>query len=557
MRKATAFSLFILFNLVAYTAFSQTLESKIDLLYQVPEGAPGFSIAVFKGNQILMEEQYGTAHLDHDVPVTAKTVFDIGSIAKQFTAASILLLEAEGKLSLEDPVYQYIEDLPRYKKGDPTIEHLLNQTSGIKEVDDFLEVVDVFWRDYINHSMLLNIITKVDELRFTPGEYFNYTNANYILLASIIEEVSGMSYESYLHKAIFEPLSMQNTLVNTDAYRTIKNRAIGYIEDEQEYYKSHYYGLLYKGDGQIITNPRDMFQWHLGIKNATIGSPELWKRMQTKAKLNNGTEINYGLGVEFETHNGYEAHGFDGMITSGFVSKYLYFPKLDIAFFTTQNTFDWDFKERFFQLVDLYVPESENEQPTVAETTPEVSATDLKRYEGTYLFYRSDEERKANTIQLKDGALRAYTLDGYEIAKLIPAGDHRFYFGEDKDAILEFNLEGKTKEYTYDDFENEAPWVFHEYEPHEHSPEELKEFEGDYFNNDFQISKKLVMKDDVLYYYYRNGASKQRMGSLSKNLLEISISPIQFIRNRQGQITGFDIMGLVFEKIQTKKDAPK
>ncbi|MEO0505794.1 MAG: serine hydrolase domain-containing protein [Bacteroidota bacterium] len=549
MRKATAFTLFVLFNLVAYTAFSQTLESKIDLLYQVPEGAPGFSIAVFKGNQILMEKQYGNAHLDHDVPVTAETVFDIGSIAKQFTAAAIMLLEAEGKLSLSEPAHKYIKELPRYEKGDPTIEHLLNQTSGIKEVEDFLEVVDVFWRDYISHSMLLNIITKVDKLRFAPGEYFNYTNANYILLASIIEEVSDMSYESYLHKAIFEPLSMQNTLVNTDAYRTIKNRAIGYIEDEQEYYKSHYYGLLYKGDGQIITNPRDMFQWHLGIKNATIGSPELWKRMQTKAKLNNGTEINYGLGVEFETHNGHEAHGFDGMITSGFVSKYLYFPELDMAFFTTQNTFDWDFKERFFELVDLYVPKTEKKQPNNAETIQEISSDDLQRYEGTYLFYRSDEERKANTIQLKDGALYAYTLDGYEIAKLIPAGDHRFYFGEDKDAILEFNLEGKTKQYTYDDFENEAPWVFQEYEPYEHSLEELKEFEGLYFNADFQIGKKLVVEDDVLFYYYRNGASKQRMGSLSKDLLEISISPIQFTRNEQGKVTSLEIMGLMFEKM--------
>ncbi|MEO1485427.1 MAG: serine hydrolase domain-containing protein [Bacteroidota bacterium] len=549
MRLARFLILVVTGCLLATSAISQDLDSKIDLLYQVPDGAPGFSIAVFKGNQILMEKQYGTAHLDHDVPVTAETVFDIGSIAKQFTAAAILLLEAEGKLSLKDPAYQYIENLPRYKKGDPTIEHLLNQTSGIKEVDDFLEVVDVFWRDYISHSMLLNIITKVDELRFAPGAYFNYTNANYILLASIIEEVSGMSYESYLYKAIFEPLGMKNTLVNTDAYRTIKNRAIGYIEDEQVYYKSHYYGLLYKGDGQIITNPRDMFQWHLGIKNATIGSPELWKRMQTKAKLNNGTEINYGLGVEFETHNGYEAHGFDGMITSGFVSKYLNFPELDMAFFTTQNTFDWDFKERFFRLVDLYIPEKKTVQTTIDSVEKAFTTTDLQRYEGTYLFYRSDEDRKANTIKVKDGDLYAYTLDDEEIAKLIPESKNRFYFGEDRDAILEFNLEGETKQYTYDDFENEVPWVFREFEPYEHSVEELKEFEGHYFNKDFQISKKLQLEDDVLFYYYRNGASKQRMGSLSKDLLEISISPIPFIRNIEGQITGFKIMGLVFKKI--------
>ena len=99
----------------------------------------------------------------------------------------------------------------------------------------------------------------------------------------------------------------------------------------EHFYKTHQYGLYFAGDGQIITNPKDMFQWHQNIKNSTIGTPEIWKKMFTKAKLNDGTIINFGLGVEFETHNGYKAMGFDGMIKSGFVSKYLYFPELDIG----------------------------------------------------------------------------------------------------------------------------------------------------------------------------------------------------------------------------------
>lgn len=188
------------FCLLTNFASSQNLDSQIDKLYQVNNNEPGFSIAVFKGNEIILEKQYGSSNLDYNIPVTSETVFDIGSIAKQFTAGAILLLEHQGKLSIEEPAYKYIENFPRYKKGNPTIGQLLNQTSGIKEVDPYLEVCDINWRDYIRPAMLINIITNIDKLNFTPGEYFYYTNANYILLASIIEKASGMSYEDYLKK---------------------------------------------------------------------------------------------------------------------------------------------------------------------------------------------------------------------------------------------------------------------------------------------------------------------------------------------------------------------
>ncbi|WP_299680593.1 serine hydrolase domain-containing protein [uncultured Dokdonia sp.] len=183
MNKILVFTLTLLIQLGTDSVMSQNIASKIDRLYEVHEDEPGFSIAVFKEDAIILEKQYGTAHLDYDTSITSETVFNVGSIGKQFTAAAILLLEQEGKLSIKDPVYKYIENLPRYKKGNPTIEHLLNQTSGIKEVDNYLEVVDIVYSDYISQPQLINIITKVKELRFTPGDYFYYTNANYVLLS--------------------------------------------------------------------------------------------------------------------------------------------------------------------------------------------------------------------------------------------------------------------------------------------------------------------------------------------------------------------------------------
>jgi CubicO group peptidase (beta-lactamase class C family) len=545
--KILVFIIIVLF--LPSTATSQNFEPEIDNLYQVKNNDPGFSVAVFEGNKIIFEKQYGSSNLGYNIPVTKETIFDIGSIAKQFTAAAILLLEQEGKLSIKDPAYKYVDNLPRYKKGNPTIEQLLNQTSGIKEVDYYMEVMDFHSQDYISQSQVINIITKVSELRFTPGEYFYYTNANYILLASIIEKASEKQYSTYLQEHIFTPLNMEHTLVNNNRHEIIKNRAIGYTEDEGQFYKTHQYSLRQLGDGQILTNTNDMFEWHKGITNATIGTREIWKRMHTKAKLNNGTTINYGLGVEFETYNGYEAIGFDGMIMSGFVSKYLYFPKLDIAFFTTQNTFDWDFKERFFKLVDLYIPAKKAKNLTSKYSKVKLSDKEMKIYEGKYLFYYNDEGRKANSVKLNNNQLQVFTLDGDEISKLIPIGNHKFLFGEDENAIVEFSFNENKKQYTYDDFENETPWLFKEFNSYEHSKKELKEYEGQYFNKDFQISKKLQIENGKLYYYYRNGAWKHEITSLSKDLLEVPNSPIEFIRNEKNKITSFIIMGLVFENI--------
>ncbi|WP_111708714.1 serine hydrolase domain-containing protein [Lutibacter citreus] len=549
MNKTAFIFTLISFCLLTNFVNSQNLDAEIDKLYKVNNNEPGFSVAVFKGDKIIVEKQYGNANLDYSIPITSETVFDIGSIAKQFTSAAILLLEEEGKLSIKDPAYKYIENLPRYKKGNPTIEHLLNQTSGIKEIDPYLEVCDIHWRDYIRHSMLVNIITNIEELNFTPGDYFYYSNANYILLASIVEKASGMSFENYLQDHIFKPLNMQHTILNIDVYRTIPNRAIGYTEDECEFYKTHQYGLYFAGDGQIITNPEDMFQWHQNIKNSTIGTPKIWKKMFTKAKLNDGTIINFGLGVEFETHNGYKAMGFDGMISSGFVSKYLYFPELDLAFFTTQNTFNWDFKDRFFKLIDLYItPNKETEIKPSNNKQIKLTSKELKKYEGSYLYYYNDVDRKINNIKLIDDQLQVFTLDGDKIAKLIPLGNNKFLFGEDGNAIIKFNFSENEKQFTYNEFENEKPWLFKTFHPYEHSEKELKEYEGQYFNKEFQISKKIQLENGKLNYYYRNGAWKKEMNSLSKDLLEISISPIEFIRNNNNEIKGFKIMGLLFKK---------
>ncbi|CAZ98427.1 serine hydrolase domain-containing protein [Zobellia galactanivorans] len=541
--------LLILSLLIPNLATSQSIVSSVDSLYKVNNNQPGFSIAVFKGNEILLEKQYGTANLDYGIPITNETVFDIGSIAKQFTAAAILLLENEGKLSLKEPAYKYIDKLPRYKKGDPTIEQLLNQTSGIPEVDPYFYLADLSFNDLLTQSRVSNIIVNLKELNFKPGDYFEYTNTNYILLANIIEKVSEKPFVEYLQEHIFSPLKMESTIKKNNTYNIIKNRAIGYIEDEGAYYKMHLHSAIYNGDGQIMTTSKDMFNWHQGIRNSTIGTPELWKKMHTKAKLNDGTIIDFGLGVEFETHNGYSAMGFDGMIMGGFVSKYLYFPELDIAFFTTQNTFEEDFEERFFQLVDLYITnkEQDNTNQKLENVIIELPKDELKKYEGSYIFLGNEyEDIRTGTIKLKENILVLKTRDGEEIGKLEPLGSQKFLMGGN---IIEFDTQANKKQYKFYANENEKPWLFKEFEPYGHTELELKELEGIYLNKSLQVAKEVKFEDGKLQLHYGRGAYSVEMKTLSKDLFNIPNYPIQFKRNKNGEIISIKIMGLEFEKI--------
>ena len=540
----------ILSTLLPTFGLCQQLEPQVDKVYTVKENAPGYSIIIAKGETILLEKQYGVSNLDYNVPITSETVFDIGSVAKQFTAYAILLLEDQGKLSIKEPAYKYIDKLPRYKKGNPTIEHLLNQTSGIKEVDGIAGIADYGRSDLLTQSQMMNFITKTNSLNFKPGAYFQYTNSNYILLAEIIAKASEKPFATFMQEAVFKPFGMEHTIKKTSTYSIIKNRAIGYIEDEGDYYKTHLHSFIYDGDGQVLTTAKDMFKWHLGLQNIKNKRPELYKKMHTRATLNNGSILDYGLGVEFETHANYEAVGFDGMILGGFVSKYLYFPEVDMMFFTTQNTFDSDFEEQFFQLVDLYLPNTTSNNETNTSTqhkTIHLSAKELQQYEGNYLFKGSDVETiKANTIQLKNNELAVLTTDGEEITRLKPIGNHQFMFN---DKLVVFELKPDGKSYSYFNSKNEVPWLFNEYSPTTYNETQLRAFEGHYFNADFQISKKVVYKDDTLFVYGRNGAWKYEIEPLYKDTFEYSSDLLTFVRDDTKNIIGLKILGIVFDKI--------
>ena len=207
-------------------------QARIDTLFSRWDkpGSPGCALAVIRDGKIIYSQGYGLADLEHDIPITPKTVFYIGSTSKQFVAMSILLLEEQGKLSLDDNVRRWLPDFPEYDRP-ITIRHLIHHTSGIRDYLTLWSLAGHDYLDYIPEKAVYDLICRQKELNFSPGTQFLYSNSCYFLLAEIIKKVSGQSLREFADRFIFQPLGMIHSHFHDDVTQIIKNRAFGYDEN--------------------------------------------------------------------------------------------------------------------------------------------------------------------------------------------------------------------------------------------------------------------------------------------------------------------------------------
>jgi CubicO group peptidase (beta-lactamase class C family) len=242
-----------------------------------PFGYSG-SLLVAKDGEVLVAGGYGLADRENGVPVTPETVFDIGSITKQFTAAAILKLEMEGKLSVNDPVSRWFPDVPADKQG-MTLHHLLTHSSGLR---------DIFGGDYdvAERDSLAGVILG-SELQWAPGTRYDYSNAGYSLLGMVVEKASGMGYEQYLREKLWGPAGMTRTGYVGPQWRP-GELAVGYgrggrrdgTSTEQRWAPDGPWWNL-RANGGVLSNVRDLFRWHQALQGDAILSAEAKRKMWT------------------------------------------------------------------------------------------------------------------------------------------------------------------------------------------------------------------------------------------------------------------------------------
>ncbi len=266
-------------------------------------GSPGCSAGVYQNGEVLFAAGYGYADLINNVPITPSTRFTVGSVSKQFTAASIALLVQAGRLSLNDDVRKYIPELQTYP-APVTIANLVHHTSGVR---DFWELVDLAGMrpdDGYTSDDMLNLAEHQKGLNFPPGSEYRYSNTGYLLLGIVVKRVTGQSLRRFADSAIFKPLGMSNTLFLDDHNEIVPHRASAYQPDFHGGYKIDVWNNDIVGQGGVVTTIGDLQKWDENFYTARVGGPEFLRLIQSTVPLTSGKPNNYAFGLEIGDYRG-------------------------------------------------------------------------------------------------------------------------------------------------------------------------------------------------------------------------------------------------------------
>lgn len=292
---------------------------------------PGAAVAIMKNGKVIKIKGYGRASLEHNVPVITDTVFEIGSVSKQMTAAAIMLLVEEGKVSLDEKISAYLPSTPDTWR-DVTVRHLLTHSAGIKSYSS-LDGFELLKR--LNVTEFIKLLAP-HPLEYIPGERSIYSNTGFTMLAYIIEARSGKPYIEFMRERIFEPLGMTKT-DDRDPEYIILNRATGY-EWRGDRHAGRSWDLTdLKGAGSIVSTINDMVKWNVGLDGERFLKPsskaEWWKR----SSFNDGKPSVYGFGWRISELRGHRLTGHTGQ-TAGFTSANFRYPDHGITVTVLTNT---------------------------------------------------------------------------------------------------------------------------------------------------------------------------------------------------------------------------
>jgi CubicO group peptidase (beta-lactamase class C family) len=256
---------------------------------------PGCAVAVRRDGVIVYAAGHGYASLEHDIPITSKSVFYLASLSKQFTAMSVVLLSQQGKLSLDDDIRKYVPEVPNLGST-ITLRHLLWHTSGMRDYFSLLGILGWASDEPLSETQLLDLIARQKGLNFQPGERFLYSNTGYALLGVVVKRVSKMSLRDFAAKEIFQPLGMTNTQYRDDHRSLIRNRAMAYMQTAAGYQLS-LPELDVVGDGGMFSTVEDLMKWDANFDTGKVGGREGVAMLQRSGTLNSGATTGYGLGL--------------------------------------------------------------------------------------------------------------------------------------------------------------------------------------------------------------------------------------------------------------------
>ncbi len=477
----------------------KSLEPKVDQLFSEWDkpDSPGCALAIIKDGKIIYKKGYGIADLEHDIPITPETVFYIGSTSKQFVAMCLLLLEEQGKLSLDDDIRKYLPEFPEYDKP-ITIRQLIHHTSGIR---DYLSLWNLSGKSYLDHMPedgVYEMICRQKELNFSPGERHLYSNSCYFLLALIVKKVSGQSLKEFAQKNIFKVLGMKNSHFHDDNTHIIKNRAFSYNLNEKGEFANLIMRFALVGSGGLYTTVEDLFLWNQNFYHNKLGQSgqKLIEKMHENGKLNNGQEIDYAFALVNGIYKGLKMVQHGGAL-AGYRAQLIRFPEQKFSIVLLSNLETFNPTHLVNKIADLYLADPFKTVKAKAkkkETPPKRKTISLDpalydKYIGKYKF----EEGFIATISKGNNTLMAQTT-GQQKTEIFPESETKFFLKAGEIQLsFQKEVDGRFNQLTL----HNRGWdsIGKRIESVTLTEEQLKEYAGDYYSDELQTAYKIYFKN--------------------------------------------------------------
>jgi CubicO group peptidase (beta-lactamase class C family) len=504
--------------------------------------SPGCSLGIVREGRLIYERGYGMANLEHDIPITPDTVFRIASVSKQFTAMSVLLLEQDGALSLDDDIRKYLPDMPDY--GQPiSIRHLVQHSSGIRDYEGMTTLLGVAYEDTYIQEEILELLARQKTLNFAPGERYLYSNSGYLLLAEIVESVSGKTLRQFVDERIFRPLGMHASMVRDDHTEMIEHRASGYapLEDGEFRIAESHYDMV--GDGSVFTTVRDLYRWDQNFYHQKIGGEKVAKAQHETLVLNDGRNMLYAAGLEIGAYGGLRFVAHSGSWV-GFKAQLLRFPGQHFSVICLCNDESAHPTALAVRIADIYLAdqfETAPRRPVVADRDggPVVPAVELAAKEGLYR-----EPVTHAVARVSVGGPGLLVDQGSGPSAYAPIGRDAFR-SADRDVGFPADLvfaEGKPAEpqrFQLLEF-GEVPLNFEEIDPYSPSSDELRAYTGTYYSEDLETTNRVYLEDGRLYLEYRRSPKIPLQPTL-KDQFTVNAMRVEFERNSEGGVSGYGI----------------
>jgi len=507
-------------------------------------GAPGFSVAVIQHGNPLYEKGFGLANLEYDIPVTPQTVYHVASVSKQFTAMAVVLLESDGKLSLEDDLHKYLPELPDY--GHPlTIRQLLQHTSGIR--DQWQTLALAGWRldDVITQEQILRLLFRQKELNFVPGARHLYSNGGYTLAAEIVARVSGKSFPDFCRDRIFQPLGLTRTHFHIDHRAIVHDRAYSYSKHANGY-EAEPLNYANAGATSLFTTAPELARWLDNFREPKVGGRRATERLQEQAILADGSKIDYALGLAIGSRHGLKTVSHGGG-DAGYRSFVVWFPEQELGVAVLSGLASFDCGGTAFKVADSILgkkPVEETKTPTPPADQKKRDYVKLdsrvfKQYSGAY---KLDAGLTANFYE-KEGRFMA-EIPGQGTVELHALGTNRFLvempsgeleFSPQKDGAmrLKFSHEGGGT-VSGDRFAND-PW----------KPKDLEAFQGVYWSDELETEYTVKLNDGKLTAEHIRHGSVELLPTMPDQFATHTwfMPEVKFQREQSGKVSGMTLGG--------------